>query len=288
MITTKFDTASKLHLSFPDRNKPLDIASTVETFIDYDQSRPPEEQLPHTPKLVGLLQQWNESDHKRLAGESQRGAAAETVEKLDKEMIEYVRRMRKTLDATFPDVPAQAKAWGFRVKQSTKNILVPRTRRDHLTLLDKYIAKEQSRPEAERFASPDLVEITRVRDDLRDQLKIRLAGQNQREKAVADGNLIIVAMYNYLQAAAVRLLAFNFDFVLTVELQNWGYDVMPRRAASAEEEAIFEALTETETTPAVTSEAASPEANPTNGSFTNGSPDEVLNPTAKTIEGGWE
>ena len=281
MITTKFDTTSKFHLNFPDKNKPLDVISIVETFISYDQSHPPEAQLPHTAKLVELMQQWSESDHKRLVGEAQRAAAAEIVEQLDKEMIEYVRHIKKTLDAVFPDAPAQAKAWGFDAKQSTKNILLPQTRREHLAVLDKYIAKEQSRPEAERFTSPDLTEIIHVRDKLKEQLSIRLAGQNQREEGVAAGNQLALEMYNYLQSAAVHLLTFTFGFTLTLEFQNWGYDVLPRRVGLTEEES--EAVEET----ATDTEAPPPEFTSTQEVYTNGSANEELNLMTQNGNDGW-
>lgn len=280
MVTSKFDTSSKLHLNFPEKNKPLNVVSNVETAIEYEQSRPPEEQLPHTPKLVELRQQWTEWDHKRLAGETQRAAAAEKVEKLDQEMIEQVRRMRKILDATFPDMPTQAIAWGFKVKQSTKNILLPRTRQQHLVLLDKYIAKEQSRPEAERFTSPDLAEITRIRDELRSQLALRLAGQTQREEAVVAGSEVIANMYNYLQAVAVHLLTFQFDFKLTVELQNWGYDVVLRRPTIVEKTTPDE---EAEAAPETVTAAA-----PADGTSTNGSANGTAKLTEEQADRGWE
>ncbi|MCB0212616.1 MAG: hypothetical protein KDJ52_24950, partial [Anaerolineae bacterium] len=269
MVTNKFDSISKLHLDYPEKEKPLKVVRTVKDCISYEHSRPPEEQLPHTPFLVTLLQQWDENNQKRRTGEAQRAEAAEMVHQLDQEMIELVRYARKTLDATFPKNPSKAKAWGFETKQSTQNILLPQTRDAHLTLLDVYIAKEQSRPEAERFSSPDLADVTRVRDALREQLKIRQAGQNQREEAVANSYVIAAKMYNYLQSIVTHLLTFKFDFTLTLELQKWGFDVGQRRTTSWEEEE--EAMTAPQAAPEATPEASAPEAAPTNETYTNGS-----------------
>ncbi|MCB9109594.1 MAG: hypothetical protein H6633_35970 [Anaerolineales bacterium] len=290
MLTNKFDNSVKLNLIYPDRDKPPDIANTVQDVITYEQSLPPEAQLPHTPILIDLMQQWDETDQMRSDGESQRAVAAERVHQLDREIVALVRHARKTLDATYPESPSQAKAWGFEAKQSTKNILLPQTRDEHLRVLRKYILKEQSRPEAERFARPNLADAIRVHDELRAQLTLRQAGQNQREKAVAAGYEIAAKMYNYLQSAATHLLTFNFDFVVTVELQNWGFNVTTRRSTSSEEKAeepLVDAPAET-TTPEPAPETITPEATPTNGTSTNGStngsldlvPDETLN--------GWE
>lgn len=269
MITAKFDTISKLHLKFPEKNKPEQIVDTVRSFVNYELSRPAELQLPHTPIMVNLLQQWAASDAQRTQGEYQRATAAEDIERLDQELSELVRHIRKTLDAAFPTRPSQAKGWGFKSKQSTKNILLPQTRTEHLMALDDYIAKEQSRPAAERFTSPDLAEVIRVRDTMREQLYLRHIGQNQREKSVAAGNRIAAVMYNYLQAAAVHLLTFNFDFTITPRLEYWGYNVVSRRVVSTKD-GVEAGVAET------TAEADAPEAAPTYGTYPNGSISDLL------------
>ncbi|MCB0173126.1 MAG: hypothetical protein KDJ97_21555, partial [Anaerolineae bacterium] len=156
MFTGKFDTNSDLHLELPPKNKPFEIVLSTRSCLDYELSLPPEERLPHTPRLVELYDQWNTSDDDRTEGESQRAEAAEVVEQLDQALTRCVRHIRKTIDAAFPHSPAKAKSWGFPSKNSTKNVLLPRNRKEHLKLLDKYISKEQSRPEEERFTSPPL------------------------------------------------------------------------------------------------------------------------------------
>ena len=290
MVINKFDTTSDLHLIYPDKDKPADIVQTVQAFIRYEQRRPPQAQLPHTPILIELLRQWAANDQKRTDGETQRAIAAEQVQQFDQAVTDVVRHARKTLDAAFPTNLAKAKAWGFEAKKSTKNILLPQTRKEHLNLLDKYIAKEQSRPEEERFTSPNLADVIRVRDDLRQQLDIRAAGQNQREEAVVTCNQIAADLYNFLQSAATDLLTFKFKFKLTVELQKWGYDVSPRRTASAEEEAeaVADASAETGTASEPAPAASTPEATPTNGAYTNGSPSEDGDLVPDMLTNNWE
>ncbi|HRV91622.1 MAG TPA: hypothetical protein P5526_05630 [Anaerolineae bacterium] len=290
MVTTKYDTTSKLHLNFPDRDRPADTVNSSRALIKYEQSLPSEEQLRHTPYMAALVTDWDAADAKRLDGEVQRAEAAEAIERLDREMIEVVRTIRKIIDAAFPTNPSRAKAWGFEAKKSTKNILLPQTRKEHLNLLDKYIAKEQSRPEEERFTSPNLADVIRVRDDLRQQLDIRAAGQNQREEAVVTCNQIAADLYNFLQSAATDLLTFKFKFKLTVELQKWGYDVSPRRTASAEEEAeaVADASAETGTASEPAPAASTSEAPPTNGAYTNGSPSEDGNLIPDMLANDWE
>ena len=291
MVTNKFDVISKLHLEYPPKDKPLKVVRTVKAYIRYEDSRPPEAQLPHTPIVKDLKQQWQENNQKRLTGEAQRAEASEIIHQLDREMIELVRYARKTLDATFPKNPSKAKAWGFETKQSTQNILLPQTRDAHLTLLDVYIAKEQSRPEAERFISPNLDDVIRVRDGLREQLSIRQAGQNQREEAVANGYVIAAKMYNYLQSAVTHLLTFEYDFTLTLELQNWGFDVGPRRTGSSEdkeEAALADAPAETESAPESATEGPASEPASTNGTNGNGSSADDLDLVPDMLTADWE
>ncbi|MCB9107769.1 MAG: hypothetical protein H6633_26470 [Anaerolineales bacterium] len=290
MVTNRFDTTSKLHLAYPAKDKQPDIVHTVQSFIRYEQSCPPKEQLPHTPIFMELLQQWDANDHKRSTGEAQRAEAAEMMQQLDQAIIAIVRDARKTPDAAFPRNPAKAKAWGFEAKQTTKNILLPQSRDEHLRVLRQYLAKEQSRPEAERFLSPDLDEAIRVHDTLRKQVALRRAGKNQREEAVANSYVIAAKLHNYLQAAATHLLAFKFDFILTLELQKWGYDVSPRRTASAEEEAeaVADASAETGTASEPAPAASTPEATPTNGAYTNGSPSEDGDLVPDMLTNNWE
>ena len=290
MVINKFDTTSDLHLIYPDKDRPADIVQTAQAFIRYEQRRPLQAQLPHTPILIDLLRQWADNDQKRTDGETQRAVAAEQVQQFDQAVIDMVRHARKTLDAAFPTNPAKAKAWGFEAKQSTQNILLPRTRDDHLRVLGHYIAREQSRPAAERFRSPDLSEAIRVHEALRRQIALRQAGQNQREAAVAASYVIGVKMHYYLQAAVTHLLAFKFDFIVTVELQKWGFNVVSRRATTGkgEDAATADTSTAAPSTPEPAPAASAPEAASTNGVTTNGSQPEDPDIIPDRVTEDWE
>lgn len=277
MFTAKFDTFSDLQLNLPPKHKPFEIVLSTRSYLDYELSRPPEEQLPQTPRLIELYDQWNASDEDRSEGESQRAEAAEEVEQLDQALTRCVRHIRKTIDAAYPHSPAKAKSWGFPSKNSTKNILLPRNRQEHLKLLDKYISKEQSRPEEERFTSPPLAEVIEIRDKLQRQLKVRSLARAQREDGVTISNAIALEMYNQLQGAVVYLLNFRFNFKLTVKLEKWGFEIVTRRNAAEEEEedAPVEAADPAAPADAAATEPApetttSTNGSPTNGTYTNG------------------
>ena len=229
MVTSKYDTASKLHLTFPDRDRPPDIVHSSRALIKYEQSLPPEERLKHTPYMVALVADWDQADAKRLDGESQRAEAAEAVERLDREMIEVVRTIRKIIDAAFPTNPSRAKAWGFEAKKSTKNILLPQTRKEHLNVLDKYIAKEQSRPEEERFRKPDLAAILAVRDELKASLTAYQAADTQQRNCDERCRELLFNLSEFLQAGGVEILGRVFRMKVSTQMRNWGYDVTLKR-----------------------------------------------------------
>ncbi|MCB0191374.1 MAG: hypothetical protein KDJ65_05470 [Anaerolineae bacterium] len=294
MFSPKFDTNSNLHLDLPDKNKPLEVVRSVRGYLSFEERLPLEERLPQTPRLIELLQEWNASKINRSIGEHQRSVAAEEIEVLDSEVNGIVRDIRKTLDAAFPRQPTQAKGWGFNAKQSTKSIILPQTRNEHLEVLDSYITKEQSRPEEERFTSPPLAQVIEIRDKLVEQLDIRLVGQNQREKSAAQISTITLEMYNQLQGAAVYLLNFRFNFILTVDLQDWGFNVVTRRSDSEDEEdteATVDAAADTNATPEAssgetTSETTSTNGTATNGTYTNGSVPEDADAVVNGLNGG--
>lgn len=238
MVIIKLDTASPYRLSFPEKKKPLDVVDTVRTFVTYEAGLPLEAQLPHTPLLDELLRQWDEIDDMRRAGELQRARAAAALEDLDERVRQLVRHIHRIVAAISYDTPADAVQWGFTFKQTTGNILLPETRREHLVLLKGYIAEEQRRSPAERLPQPPLAEVIAVHDALRQQLRRRRAGQSQRKRAVAAVGPVIAAMHFYLQSAVSHLLTFQFEGALTPKLQNWGYEVKlvaPKRRATPAE-----------------------------------------------------
>ena len=287
MFTAKYDTNSDLHLDLPNKNRPFEIVLSTRSYLDYELSRPPEERLPHTPRLIELYDQWSASDDDRSEGEYQRAEAAEEVEQLDQALTRYVRHIRKTIDASFPHSPAKAKAWGFPSKNSTKNILLPRNRQDHLKVLNKYISKEQSRPEEERFTSPPLAEVIEIRDKLQKQLKVRSLAKAQREDGATISNAIALEMYDLLQGAVVYLLNFRFNNKLTVKLEKWGFEVVTRRNPAEEEAAETAAATDAPAEAEAAPQSA-PEDTSTNGTYTNGALNDNLNLMPEEMLNGHE
>ena len=232
MMTLNYDTKSDYTVHLPNHTKRYDIFSSGRTFVTYDQTRPLEEQLPFTAWIADLLQEAAVCEQQQREGEEQRAVASEEIKEAHQRLRKLVRIMRKTLDAAFPETPTKAKGWGFKVKQSTAKILLPQTPEEHLNVADAYIVKELSRPEEERFTSPNLTDVIAVRNAVAEKVALRNAGQNQRETAIARANAIAAELYDHLQGAASFLMSFRYKNVITPELQNWGYVVVTRRSAA--------------------------------------------------------
>ena len=232
MLPLKYDIKSNYDVRLPNPNKRYDVFGSGKSFVTYEQSRPPDEQLPFTPWMVDLLNEAAVCEQQQRDGEEQRAVASEEMKESSRRLYKLVRIMRKTLDAAFPETPTKAKGWGFKVKQSTGNIILPQTPEEHLNVTDAYIAKELSRPEAERFISPNLNEVIDVRNAVAEKVALRDAGQNQREVAIARANAIAAELFDHLQGAASHLMSFRYKYKVTPELQNWGYDVVTRRSTT--------------------------------------------------------
>ncbi|MCB0197559.1 MAG: hypothetical protein KDJ65_36775 [Anaerolineae bacterium] len=225
MATIKLDTAGQYLLRFPSKKTPSAVVDNVRTFVKHELSLPPEARLPHTPHLAELLRQWDENKFMRSEAEHQRTVAAEDIQELDAHVRRLVRHIHRVVAALMFSTPAQTTRWGFRYKQKTGNILLPETRQQHLSLLERYITYEQSLPAAEQLPQPSLAEVMAVYEALQEQLRNRRIGKSRRKRAVAAGRPIIEAMHFYLQTAVSHLLTFQFKGTVTPDLREWGYDV---------------------------------------------------------------
>lgn len=229
MTTLFLNMKSQHSIRFPRPTQRHKLVNLTERFIAQESTLPAKAQTPYTTRLTELLQQASPTHNGQLHGELQRTAASEALKRLDQTATQLIRRIWRTMNATFMDTPERAEEWGFNIKQATGNILIPRKRAERLTMLDSYIAREQSRPAKERFATPDLTEVIAVRDQLRANLTARNNGKARRETSVAASRAIAGELLQNLQAAAAYLISTRYNFTLTPELQQWGFTVVAAR-----------------------------------------------------------
>lgn len=229
MFRITFDPKSPYTVRFPKMEERASVLSLAQTFVAYEQSLPTEARTPFTAKLTELLDTALPMHNSRLSSEVQRTVASEAVKRLDAAAKLVCEQIYGQMKVMFPGSPERAQEWGFHVKQTTRRVLHPRSRQARLALLNRYIAKEESCPEAERFAVPALNEVRRVRDELQANLAARNDGRNQRETSIINSRPLSTELLHYLQAAAVHLLADKYGFSLTPDLRKWGFEVVARR-----------------------------------------------------------
>ncbi|MCB0196526.1 MAG: hypothetical protein KDJ65_31525 [Anaerolineae bacterium] len=229
-ITYRDQTSYKLRS--PSGSNRTATSACGRKFVAYDQNRPLAQQTPYTPLIAEVLVEIDTCEAQIADAKTRHAVAAEAVNTYDEQSKTLVSYMIKTLDANYPANPSKATEWGFTVKQATKNIITPTTRDERLQVMKSYIAKEESRPEAERFNSPNLAEVIAVRQGLADNIKARDEGQNDREAAIAACKTKAELLANHLQAAAVNILSLQYNYELSPALQNWGYDVVRKRSDS--------------------------------------------------------
>ncbi|MCB0162593.1 MAG: hypothetical protein KDI79_00110, partial [Anaerolineae bacterium] len=163
------------------------------------------------------------------------------------------------------ETPEAAEQWGFKVKQSTRNILMPQTRPQRLALLNAYIAKEESRPAEERFTTPDLAEVVALRDDLKANLAVRRTSQNRRKASLTASNDTLKALYECIRAAGTVILIKHFNRTIHQDLTKWGFEVVKRQPKGKDTDAA-PAANGTSTNGAATPTSA--ETTTTNGAET--------------------
>ncbi|MCB0211738.1 MAG: hypothetical protein KDJ52_20535, partial [Anaerolineae bacterium] len=165
-------------------------------------------------------------------GEAQRAVASDTVTKLEQRSKELVASMLKTLDAAFPDQPAKAQEWGFTTKKETANIRTPRNQKERLAVMKRYIAKEESRPEEERFTIPALTKVTNNYQAYQAAVQARASGKYQRQTHINISNALTRELAQYLQLAAGVIVGYDYRLNVSRDLQQWGFKVVERRRPS--------------------------------------------------------
>ena len=226
MLQLRFDSASPYAVRMPRNNQHPEVVDLARRFVAYEVTRPEGERTPITRGLAALLDETTPHLDHRQSSEIQRAKASEAIKRLDEEAKLLTHQIWTTINYFFKTTPERAPEWGFEIRQSTRRIIKPDSREARLAVLTRYIAKEESRPEHERFSIPDLNTVKRVRNDLAGNLAARQSGKTQREVSIIHSEALAEKMFNHLQFGAAYLLAQKFNYTITPDLEHWGFNVV--------------------------------------------------------------
>ena len=273
------DADSPNEIRFPNPRKRPTVIKLGQNYVAYEQSRPVEQQTPFTPIIANLLQRVLTSETELKRAERERKTASTELERFLTQAKTIIKTMWKSVTAKYAGKPEQATHWGFQYKANTGNVLLPQTLEERLETMNTYIAQEESLPEAERFTIPELVEVIDLCHALESQADTRVTARRDRESRVETCNELVLELSNYLQAAGIYLLAMEFKFKVSKDLQKWGYEIVAKRSETSPKEATAEE-------PAPVSEpatngSAEPTTTGSTGSTTNGST--TLNGTTEVV-----
>lgn len=227
MFTAILDANSPYHAGLPENDQPDKLVTAGETFLTYDRTLPPEQQSPFADDIAQLLQACSPQQDEFNQSEAQRTIASENLKRHEEQAYRFLQRIHQNLKSYLYETPEMAEEWGFEVKQSTRNIMMP-SKKDRLKVLSRYIAKEESRPEAERFATPDLAAIIEVRDQLQERKKHYRSSHVQRKSSRVARDATLQALKDTLRAAGTVIIVKNLGRVISPELGKWGYEVYER------------------------------------------------------------
>ncbi|MCB9077755.1 MAG: hypothetical protein H6631_09205 [Anaerolineaceae bacterium] len=227
MFTAILDANSPFHAGLPENDQPDKLVTAGETFLTYDSTLPPEQQSPFKDDIAQLLQDCSPQQDEFKQSEAQRTIASENLKRFEEQAYRFLQRIHLNLKSYLYETPEEAEEWGFEVKQSTRNIMMP-SKKDRLKVLSRYIAKEESRPEAERFVTPDLAAITEVRDQLQERKKRIHSSHVQRKSSRVARDATLQALKDTLRAAGTVIIVKHLGRVISPELGKWGYEVYER------------------------------------------------------------
>ena len=232
---------SSYQINFLNLQQRAELLAQGQTFIVQEQTRPLKQQTVFTPRIIRLVDQLQTAYATQAAAERQRTIAADKLKQLSKKAVMVVSQMWKSVTGKYENDPSEATRWGFKLKPRTRNVLRPKNVPERLALMNAYIAKEESRPEEERFRIPELAEVIELRDLITANMLAYQDGQNQQENSFEAIKKLTKALSNCLQGAAIQILGVDFDFDLSTQMQNWGYDITLKRKSSSSKETGSEA-----------------------------------------------
>ncbi|MCB0196771.1 MAG: hypothetical protein KDJ65_32765 [Anaerolineae bacterium] len=230
------DNNSPNEIRFPNPRKRTDVIKHGQIYVAQEQTRPVEQQTPFTPIISDLLQRTIAAENELKQAERERKSAASELKSLLGAARKIIWNMWKSVTAKCSDKPHQATNWGFYYKANTGNVILPKSLEERLETLNAYISQEQSQPEDQRFPIPDLLDVIDMHMALEDQADTRAASLRKRESQVERCNELALKLCNYLQAAGIYLLAMEFKFKISKDLQNWGYDIAAKSSSSSSRE----------------------------------------------------
>lgn len=231
MLRVQFDSTGTMSVRFPQRKQTARTYALGAAFVQKEESVDPAERCPFYADVAALVSELAQFVGGQQTGEAQRAVASEEVKRLEEEARAYVKQIRAMLQATYFDTPEKAAEWGFDVQQTSPgavSIRLPRARAGLLALLDAYLGKEESLPAEEQLSRPPLADVQAVHASLSQTLGQRQEGQAQRETNVAQRNETVRRLLDVLQAACVYLVAKNFDYAVSPELQDWGFEIVAK------------------------------------------------------------
>ena len=227
MYSPIFDASSPFHAGLPESGQPNGLFTAGKTFLTHDATLPPEKQSPFKDDIAELLQQCSPHQDTFKQSESQRTIASENLKRHEEKAYRLLQRIHRNLKAHLFDTPEEAEEWGFEVKQSTRNILFP-DRKDRLHVMNRYIAKEECLPEAERFTVPELAKVIEVRDQLQERKSHYHSSQVQRRASRVARDSILQKLRDTLKAAGTVIIMKHLDGTISPEMAKWGYEVYER------------------------------------------------------------
>jgi len=233
-MNIRWDTQGNLRLVWP--KKYSEVMAMAQAFVTYESGLPAQERLaaPSLGVIQGALDNTAAAVQAVQGGELDRATASTRYHQTMEQTHPLLDIALLLLQVAHTDNLAELKAWGLEVR-GNEHVYKPTGEKGWAKFLLSYVEQESSLPEAERLVAPPLAQIAALAEALRQSMEQRQSGLNRREKGVKDRAAAAAHLRRLLQAAAAVLIATRYDGRVVNDLQQWGYQVVAKKAQAPAE-----------------------------------------------------
>lgn len=247
---------SKSELTIRTPRKDANILQLGANYLAHEASLPPESQNPMPPLLEvqAAYQAARDAADRAAAGEHDRAVAALTCSQVLNTIQDRLQWAINGRARAFAHNLNLIEAWGVDTVMGARERIIayPDTVAGWVSLLDSYIAKEESLLPEDQWTDPPLSDFETWREQYQTSYQARELGLLQRRQGTEERSELAAVLKEQLMLALHVILLRQFGGKIRTSLAAWGFDVRTRHSngSSEPEPAPAETTSEPEPVPA--------------------------------------
>lgn len=232
MIGFYIDPTGEFDVRWPKTD--TEALELARQYMKFEASQASDQQVPQ-PSLAQLQSKLDEAQAAVTAAteaETARAMSAANYKTASEQSLPLLRQAILGLKGKYAANLAALEAWGLKTKQGRAEISVlkPTREKGWSNFLLSYVAKEASLEAAQRLTEPPFEQMKTLAEQVRQGMTVRDEQQTQREMGVSARGLAVEQLMDLLQVAASVLTVTRYNFKVSRDLGQWGYEVVQRKS----------------------------------------------------------